>query len=72
MKYYAKHFYEYYYYFSVTGLPAQERDMIHASLLLTSDFVEATTFQKARNHAVSLLQMEWLHYLKEDLAVFLE
>ncbi|XP_072031975.1 uncharacterized protein [Amphiura filiformis] len=54
------------------GLPSNQRDFIHTSLLLTSDFVEASTFQQAKDHAVHVLQMEWLHYLKEDLAVFLE
>ena len=59
-------------FFTPTGLPPNERDTIHTSLLLTSDFVAASTFHKAKNHAVTMLQMEWLHYLKEDLAVFLE
>ncbi|XP_071509749.1 uncharacterized protein [Diadema antillarum] len=53
-------------------LPPGERDFIHSTLLLTSDFVEAATFDRAKEHAVKLLQREWLHFLKEDLKTFLD
>ncbi|XP_041468616.1 uncharacterized protein LOC121418690 isoform X4 [Lytechinus variegatus] len=53
-------------------LPPGERDFIHSTLLLTSDFAEAATFDRAKEHAVHMLQREWLHFLKEDLKVFLD
>ncbi|XP_071809911.1 uncharacterized protein [Asterias amurensis] len=53
------------------GVDPNERDNIHRRLLTTSDFVEASTFSRAKEHAVLMLQREWLVYLKEDLAVFL-
>ncbi|XP_038071568.1 uncharacterized protein LOC119740369 isoform X2 [Patiria miniata] len=54
------------------GLDPYERDNIHRRLLMTSDFVEASTFNRAKEYAVLMLQREWLMYLKEDLREFLQ
>ncbi|XP_022088623.1 uncharacterized protein LOC110978161 isoform X3 [Acanthaster planci] len=54
------------------GIDPYERDNIHRRLLTTSDFVEASTFNRAKEHAVLMLQREWLMYLKEDLKEFLQ
>ncbi|XP_071834879.1 regulator of G-protein signaling 22-like isoform X3 [Apostichopus japonicus] len=54
------------------GVPPGERDYIHGVLLMTSDFVEASTFERAQNQSMKLLQREWLHFLKDDLKTFLK
>ena len=50
----------------------QERDRIHRTLLSTSDYVEASVFDKAKQHACDRLEDVWLRFLKEDLKNFLE
>ena len=55
-----------------SGLSDEERLNIHQALLSTSDFVEATVFDRAKQHACDRLQDVWLRFLKEDLKAFLE
>lgn len=58
--------------FNPSGIPPGERDFIHGVLLMTSDFVEASTFERAQHQSMRLLQREWLHFLKDDLKTFLK
>lgn len=37
-----------------------------------SDFVEASVFNNAKQHACDVLEEAWIKYLKEDLKIFLE
>ena len=55
-----------------SDLSEQERNRIHQTLLSTSDFVEATVFDRAKQHACDRLQEVWLRFLKEDLKAYLE
>ncbi|XP_074646346.1 uncharacterized protein LOC141902488 [Tubulanus polymorphus] len=54
------------------GATEAERNNIYSILINTKDFVSATLFDSAKNHAVDLLEQSWIRYLKEDLKTFLE
>ena len=54
------------------GISPSERDAIHQVLLTSKDFISATEFNKAKEHAVELLEKTWIRYLKEDMKTFIE
>jgi len=56
----------------VLGFSDKERVDIHSTLQKAQDFIEASVFNRAKNHAVERLEQAWIHYLKEDLKSFLE
>ena len=54
------------------GISPRERDKIHQTLVTSEDFISANEFNKAKEHAVELLEKTWIRYLKEDMKVFIE
>ena len=56
----------------VIGISPSERDKIHQMLLTSEDFISANEFNKAKEHAVELLEKTWIRYLKEDMKMFIE
>ncbi|XP_013386604.1 uncharacterized protein LOC106156055 isoform X2 [Lingula anatina] len=54
------------------NMDPKERDVLHQQLMGAKDFIEASVFNSAQDHAVDVLEQAWVRYLKEDLKTFLE